>query len=305
MTELIALFLFVLALYMFPHLRNIVLHPFKSTWYALIDLYARVRYMKKNECPFFGKIIAFCSDNDQVFGCGKTLSSVWKIVRLYRRYNNKKVWDKEQKKFVKQHIKILSNVHFKPFKKFFGLIKVNIEYEYLSDCQQIVEFHNKLNATDVGIVFIDEASTQFNSRNFKTNISTTLLNSMLTCRHRKFGMILTAQRFNQIDALIRQITSEVHMCSKLWRSEVVKIVSAYDLEYVTNLQYIKSRLYRYFVPNWLYRAYDTSAIVEDIKRKQESGELLSDAEVLELQGTDNGTYFNAGTTRKFRKLVKG
>lgn len=294
MIVFIVLFIFIMILFYKPHLRNIVLHPCRSLYYGTIDIYNYIRYKKYNECKFYGKIIAFCSASSEVFGCGKTLTAVYKVICIYKQYNNKLVYDKEHSKFVKQRIRILSNIELK-----------TIDYEPLNNTQQIIKFHESLGTCDVGIVFIDETSSLFNSRDFKTNISPDLLKSMCTCRHTHFGMIFTAPRFNQIDALMRQICSEVHMCSKSWRSEVVRIVDAYELEYCTNLKYIESTLYRYFVPNWLYESYDTDDIVNDIKKQHASGEHLSDDEVLQLQGDDKGTYFNVGGTRKFKKLLKG
>lgn len=303
MLYLIVMFFLVMVLIYFPHIRNVVLHPFLSFRYFIMDFFCYFRYKKYNNCKFYGKIIAYCSDNSHVFGCGKTLTAVYEVIRQYIKYDGKKVWDKEQKRFVKQNIKILSNVHFKPYKKLFKSIIIN--YEFLTNADQITNLYKSLGPCDVGIVVVDETSSLWNSRNFKDNFSPDMIKSMSTCRHTHFGMILTAPRFNQIDALMRQICSEVHMCSKMWRSEVVKVVSAYEMEYVTNLKYIKSYMYRYFIKNSLYNAYDTDAMVEELERQVKSGERLSSEEILEAQGTDKGTYFNVGGTRKFKKLLKG
>ncbi len=312
MIYIIVLFFFIVLLVKFPHFRNIALHPFSSTFYAIKDFINYIRYKKYNECNFFGEIIAFCSDNSQVFGCGKTLTAVNKVVSEYLRYNGRKVWNKIEKKFDTQHIRILTNVHFRTIRRFklqikpFRLFKEDeIEYEWLQSADQIGTFYKSLGPCDVGILLIDETSSLFNSRNFKDNFSPDQIKAMSTCRHTHFGMILTAPRFNQIDALMRQICSQVHMCSKFWRSQVVNVCSGYELEYMTNLQYIHSSLYCYFVKDWLYNAYDTDAQVEELDKQIKAGDRLSPEEILEAQGNDNGTFFNVGGTRKFKKVLKG
>lgn len=295
---------FIIMLMVFkPHIRNLVLHPFSTIYYACKDTFNYFRYKKYNECKFYGEIIAFCSNNSKVFGCGKTLTAVNKVISEYIKFHNKLVWNKHEKKFDRQHIRILSNVHFLPVKKLFKTIV--IEYDFLTKSEQISEFYKSLGPCDVGIVLIDETSSLFNSRNFKDNFSPDQIKAMSTCRHTHFGMILTAPRFNQIDALMRQICSEVHMCQKWWRSQVVNVASGYDVEYLTNLQYVQSSLYSYFVKDWLYNSYDTDAMVDELDRQVKAGERLSSDEILESQGHDKGSYFNVGGTRKFKKVLEG
>lgn len=239
---------------------------------ACVDTYKYIRYKRWNECKAFGTIDVFASWSDKVFGCGKTLNAVDYVVNLYNRYNGKQVYNFKIKQWEVQTIKIVSNVDLKiPFTK-------------LVSTDDIVNCHKDLSEMSVCIVLIDEASTEFNSRNFKTNISTTLLNSMLTCRHHKFGMILTAQRFSHIDALIRQICSRVALCRKIWRFQMLYTCSAWDLENTSNIQMVKHFKSCWFIRDIHFACYDTSATVDEIKRRQANGELLSDSEVLALQG---------------------
>lgn len=264
--------IFIVLMVCFPLIRCFIGNIYLVLYNAFVDTYKYIRYKRWNECKNYGTIDVFASYSDKVFGCGKTLNGVKYVQSVYERYNGKKVYNFKQKKWEIQTIKIVSNVDLK------------IPYTKLVSTDDIINCHKDLNESSVCIVFIDEASTEFNSRNFKTNISSTLLNSMLTCRHHKFGMILTAQRFNHIDALIRQITCRVALCRKIWRFQMLYTCSAWDLENASNIDMVKHSKSCWFVQNKHYNAYDTSAIVDEIKRRQANGDLLSDSEVLALQG---------------------
>lgn len=272
---------------MFPPVR-VVLFKFPSVLcYAISDIYKYFRYRKWNECKVYGKINVYTG----LFGRGKTLSSVHYIVGIFNKYNGKKVWSEKDKCFKVQTIRIISNVD------------LNIPYIKLDNTQQIVNATEGLNDVSVAIVFIDEASTQFNSRNFKNNISSTLLNALLTCRHHKFGMILSSQRFLHIDALIRQICDRAIECKKIWRFQMLYECSAWDLENCTNINLVKHITRCWFVRNKDFNAYDTYANVDSIKRMQANGELLTDDEVLALRGQINTSEYNVNS-RKMKKLLK-
>lgn len=257
-----------------PYVSVFLYHPFLFFKNVFFDLKKYIKYRKWRECKEYGRIRMYTG----LFGKGKTLSAVHYVRNIYNKYNGKNVY--VDGKWQIQYIGIISNV------KLF-----DVPYVPLTSTEDIVNCHNGFNAATVCIVLIDEASTQFNSRNFKTNISSTLLNSMLTCRHHKFGMVLTAQRYMHVDALIRQITSDVYECDKLWRGMVQRRCSAWDLENATDIKLVKYKYCSFFITDSDYNAYDTSAIVDDIKRKQKNGELLTDSEVLSQQGNTDGNLY--------------
>lgn len=284
----------VALLVIFPHLRIIVLNPIKTIVHSIKDFYLYVRYRKWNICKAYGFIDMYCSDTSKVFGNGKTCSGTYACLEISRMYNDKKVYDFDKKEWVKQRVFIMSNVY----------IDVP-NYIHLKNAVQITEFHQYQKSTDVLIVFVDECGILFNSRNYKENIGADLLNSMLTCRKKKFGMILTAQRFNQVDALIRQLTSRVIMCDKWWRAVVLRVFNGYDMEYCTNPDLLTHRTTGYFATNKLFNAYDTNQGVEDLRKKVQAGEMLTDYEILESQGYDNGSIENVRSgNRKFKKRWK-
>ena len=284
--------LFVFALVAFPHFRNIVFHPLLVFYYAPKDLYKYLKYRRWRECNEYGSINMYCSNIRKVFGNGKTLSGVNYIRNVYKKYNGKMIYDFDNNEWIEQKIVILSNVMLK-----------DISYIHLYNSDQIVNRHEVMQKGEVLLVFIDEAGIIFNSRNFQDNIGQDLLNAMLTCRKKKFGMFFTAQRFNQVDALIRQLTSWVFMAEKMWRSVVLRRFSGYDMEYCTNPQYISSDVFTYFATDALFRSYDTNQGVEDLKKAKKNGAMLSNKEILENQGNTTSDINNARLNKRYYKKV--
>lgn len=89
----------------------------------------------------------------------------------------------------------------------------------------------------------DEFSVQMNSRNFngggktasgkviEKNISPLFLNALLTSRHALIhGFYLTSQRFGHMDALLRQVSSYVIECKKMWRIQKNTYYDAWEYE---------------------------------------------------------------------------
>ena len=123
-----------------------------------------------------------------------------------------------------------------------------------------------------------------NSRNFKTNIDPLFLNTILTCRHYYISLYYTAQRFGHVDALLRQVTSYVIDCDKLWRFQRLKLFDAWDLENATSTKLVTPMSRRcWFVRNRDYNAYDTLACVGNLKKSMKAGDMMSEDEILKLQ----------------------
>ena len=134
--------------------------------YGIMDIYRFFRYKKYNECRDYGKVITICASGTKVFGSGKTLSGVHALRYVYEKYDGLEVWNPTEKKFVVQHIHIISNVEL-----------TDIPFTFFENEQQLIEVEQP--EMDVTIFFLDEASSIWNSRNFKDNISTDLLTSLL------------------------------------------------------------------------------------------------------------------------------
>lgn len=214
---------FVLFINVVPF-RVAVCHPVSTTYYGIRDMYYYIKHKNWNVCQT-GKLIAYTA----LFGKGKTLSVVHYVVSLYERYNNKMIYDRDRKKFVRQKIHVISNVD------------LNIPFEKFVSLEQIVRVAEKFREIDIEndtltctIVLGDEFSVQMNSREFKKNIDPLFLNTLLTCRHHHISLIYDAQRFNHVDALLRQVTSYVVECKKVWRFMVQYQYDAYELENASN-----------------------------------------------------------------------
>lgn len=278
----------VVILLCFPFFRFLLTHFLQIFIGVFPDFFRYIRYRRWNECPSFGRIVAYTG----LFGQGKTKECVRFITRQYERYHGKMVYDFDREKWVQQTINVYSNVD------------LTIPYIKLTSLQQLVDCQH----TDFGTVnlfLIDEASVVFNSREFKNNFSTPALNTILTSRHHKIGIYLTSQRFGHMDALLRQVTSAVYECSyfKPLRIQRIKVFDAWEVENCSNLLMIKPlRVMYHYTTDQDYLNYDTNAMVEDINKKCESGDFVSDVEIVERQG--NGSSDVNMVTSPRRKLKK-
>jgi len=214
-----------------------------------------------------------------LFGKGKTLSAVHKVVSLYKRYNDRKIYDFYRMKWVTQKIHIISNV------------SLTIPYEDFVSMAQIVAVADRMRSVDdkndtltCTIVLGDEFSVQLNSRSFKSNIDPLFLNTLLTCRHHHISLIYTSQRFNHVDALLRQVTSYVYTCNKIWRIMVHEQYDAFDLENASDPTLIKpKRRFGWFIKDAAFNAYDTLACVGNLTKSCKEGDMLTEEQILDLQ----------------------
>lgn len=268
------LIVIVFACIMSVCVRVILTHPVSIVYYGVKDIYKYFRFYRWNECST-GTISCYVG----LFGKGKTLSAVHKVVNLYKRYNNKKIYDFNRKKWVTQKVHIISNV------------SLAIPYEDFVSMAQIVAVADRMRAIDeqndtltCTIVLGDEFSVQLNSRSFKSNIDPLFLNTLLTCRHHHISLIYTSQRFNHVDALLRQVTSYVYTCNKVWRIMVHEQYDAFELENASDPTLIKpKRRFGWFIKDAAFNAYDTLACVGNLAKSCKEGDMLSEEQILDLQ----------------------
>lgn len=252
-------------------IRTIILHPLKTAYYAPLDLYHYIRYRLYNEMAT-GKLICYTA----LFGGGKTLSCVHYIIHLYDRYNNKKIYDINRKKWVTQKVHIISNVDInRPFEKFTSLSQV------VRVAEKFKEIDEKNDTRTCTIVLGDEFSVQMNSRSFKTNIDPLFLNTLLTCRHHHIMLVYNAQRFQHVDKLLRDVTTYVIECQKIWRVCIQKTYDAFVLENCTDPTTIKPQARRgWFIQNKDFSAYDTLACVGNLIHAVNMGDMESEIEII-------------------------
>lgn len=288
--------LFVFACIFVP-IRIVLMHPVKTFHYLILDLYHYFHYREYNRYDG-GALNCYFAH----FGGGKTLSVVQYVSALYSRYNNKKVWDRGRRKFVLQKVHIISNVHLS-----------NVPYEELSSLSQIVccAWRNKKidednNTRTIVLVLLDEASSQLNSRNFKTNIDADFLNTLITSRHFNMSLFYTSQKFKLVDALLRSVTQRCIWCHKIWRIMVQYYYDADEMEYSSDPTLVKPIVKTgFFITDKQYNAYDTLATVEKLKKSVDEGEMMSEQEILAMRGQlnpDNDAINSP--SKKLKKRIK-
>lgn len=275
----------------FPALRCALFHPLKLIRFGSVDLFNYIKYQGWNNCPA-GELVAYTG----LFGKGKTLSAVHKVVSMYHQYNGKQIYDRDRKAWVIQRIKVLSNV------------ALQIPYDDFVSLQQVVhcaekngEYDKEHDTLTVTLVLGDEFSVQMNSRNFKGNIDPLFLNTLLTCRHYHISLYYTAQRFGHVDALLRQVTSSVIECNKLWRFQRQAIYDAWEMENATNSNLLTPLARKcWFVTNKDYNAYNTLACVGNLQKSFKAGDMMSEEEILALRRNEQQTNME-GVVKPSRK----
>lgn len=275
-----AMLIFMYALVRFPALREALFHPVKVVKNCAVDIYKYFKYKKYNEAPF-GYIRCYCAKSGKAFGAGKTLMATHDIVELFERYDGKPVWCERRKKFVTQRINILSNValatvpyvHFESLAQFVALSE---------NIQRIDDENDTLTVT---IALIDEASSQLNSRAFKSNFNAEFIQSLLTSRHFRASLLLTSQTFDMVDKLMRSCVSSVYVMNKIWRFQRYDIYDPRDME-KAGTETALQPMYRgcWFIENKAFENYDTYETVKTLQKAFESGDMLSDEEILTLRG---------------------
>lgn len=298
---IVIIFFAIVLLVKFPELRILLKHPFLSVYYGCRDLIQYIRHKEWNMMNT-GDIVCYCSPN---FGGGKTLSTVAYIRALYIRYHDKPVFDKERGKFVTQKIIIYSNVDF-----------TDIPYIKLESMAQISSLAKNGHAYDQDndvltqiIILIDEAMSELNSRSFKDNFNSVLLKDLVTIRHNRMSIFLTAQDFSKIDTLLRSTCTKVIYAFKTWRLVVHRYYDPKQLDIAGSYLMIEPlHTGGFFATDKHYHAYDTYAIVENLQKKFTSEDIMSEKEILErlqpLYAAPQVLNPSKGFIRSARKLSR-
>ena len=296
---MIKLFLFIGFCFLFAYsevFRLIVLHPISTPYYFVKDVYL---YFKHRKYDIYDGGLLNCYFAH--FGGGKTLSVTHYVCILFHRYNNKLVYDRGRKKFVRQKVHIISNVHLN-----------GVPYEELVSLSQVVccawknkKIDEKQDTRTVVLVLLDEASSQLNSREFKTNINADFLNTLITSRHFHMSIYYTSQKFKLVDALLRSVTQKAISCQKVWRFMVQNYYDADEIEYAVNPTIVQPyRRTGFFIKDKDYNAYDTLATVEKLQKSVDANDMMSEKEILEMRGTMNPDVDVVTPSRKFLRRRK-
>lgn len=189
-----------------------------------------------------------------------------------------------------------------------------IPYVHLESLAQIVavsdankRFDDEHDTLTCTVVCMDELSVQMNSRSFKDNIDAYFLNTLMCCRHYHISFYGSAQRFAHVDKLMRDVTMSVIQCRKVWRFQLNTYYDAWEMENATNPEMIKPLARRcWFVRNSDYAAYDTLAVVQNLQKKYNSGDILSETEILANQSpTAPNMDAVSNVSRRYLRRQKG
>lgn len=286
MKVIIVLVIIVAVVIYLPIVPFCIRHFYHIVTNGAVDIYNYFKHKEYNRCHFYGRIYMITAYRNKVFGSGKTLDMTMIARYVYNKYDGLPVWNNDKQAFVAQHIHLISNVDL-----------LDVPYTPFISAEQLKNVEQE--EDDITIFVFDEVGAVWNSRNYKDNISTELLKRLLQVRKNKIGILCTAQRFKFVDALLRQITCSLYCVNKTWRILSVREYDAVSFENCDNIDMIKPLSLSYkFVFNKDYVAYDTSALVEDLKKK----DMLTDSEILAAQGViEPNIDFATGIKKRYRK----
>jgi hypothetical protein len=257
MKMILALF-FIFVFLTVPFVRFVCANIHNIAFYSPKDIYDYFKYKKYNLCPAYGYIRIF----NGYFGSGKSLSAVQEVISMYKHYNGLEIFDENLNSFIKQKITIISNL------KLYGVPYIAFDSE-----QQFVEYETE--PGEVVIFLIDEIGTVWNNRDFK-NFNPDVFNNIVQSRKRKMSIYGTLPVFQGTDISIRRYTSDVIFCEKHWRFIKQRTFDPNDIENCSNINMVQPLRLKYlFVKDIYYNQYDTTELVDKLKRDMQDGKLMT------------------------------
>ncbi len=140
----------------FPTFRCALCHLPSTIRYGVVDLIQYYKHKEFNSCHT-GELVAYTG----LFGKGKTLSAVHRVVSAYHQYDGKRVWCPRRRKMVTQRVKVISNVSLSiPYEEFISLEQVVL------DAERKQAYDDENDTLTVTLVLGDEFCFQMNSRIF-------------------------------------------------------------------------------------------------------------------------------------------
>lgn len=242
---------------------------------GVVDLFLYIKYKKWREAKT-GDFTAIDAFDSVCFGSGKTLSGVKFLSDIVKKYEGKKVF--HDGKWKTQKIHILTNLTLNESFPSCDVI-------FLSNMNQILHnierFNSDKDVLHKSFTLIDECQVSLHCRGFKNNLNPQLLKSLTECRHYNLSIFYTCPRFKQVDLLLRQSTSLVCHCKKIWRFQYNSYFLATDLDQEgSDPKKLKPKKRTgFFVLNRHYGYYNTHEIVEEIKK----GDYIPESEIVALQ----------------------
>ncbi|MCX7748835.1 MAG: hypothetical protein N2645_18395 [Clostridia bacterium] len=250
-----------------------------------------------------------------MFGSGKTSTMVRDAYMTAKRYpqvtiltNMKLFFNDPQKTILSEIVRFLNDKlpeKYTPYVKF-GLLPLMFYKPGLNNnILPLTDYKDIVTSPPNTLILLDELSSVFNSRDWKKQgIPAPLLGVLLQVRKERKMLMATAQRFIHVDALLRQITFTVRVCSCMaGRWNWVNVYDGWEYE---NQNPVKPatllRLYAFIQGNSIRNLYDTYEMVQKIK----TAEYMTDEEILEKQGAgsvNNVTVMVQEGKKKRKKLL--
>ena len=97
-------------------------------------------------------------------------------------------------------------------------------------------------------------------------------------------------------------------CHKVWRFQLWASYDAWEMENATNAEMIKPlRKGLWFVLDRDYKAYDTLAVVDNLQKKFEEGDILPESEIISNQAPAGplGLEVESKPTNKAKRRMSG
>lgn len=169
-----------------------------------------------------------------------------------------------------------------------------------------------LNAPDNTIVLIDEIGTIFNSRDFMGNkencLPKALFQHLCQCRHRFMMIMGTVQRWGFLDKQLRDITSDVTICSTFAPHPFSRMVTnrcysaeEYDLFYQSPLRPLQPLSTEVWIQTDFFRnLYDTKEMVSTMLTQK----YISDEEIARNRAFEDIGLLPPPTDKKTEKQYK-
>lgn len=218
--------------------RNFLFHLAEFLYWKFRDLAYFIRHRKDRKLHLYG-IWLFCG----LYGQGKTMALTEYLTRMKRRYKDK--------------------------------IYVCTNYGFKDEDFALTDWHDLLKEYDKPVIFgYDEIQNEFNSRDYK-NFPYELV-KLLTQNRKGNGkqIVGTAQRFNRVDKVIRELSSHVIECRTFWGRWTS--TRKYDIEdyeqYLSTVDVIRKhkihkRRYSFIQSDSLRDSYDSFQMLESAKNK--------------------------------------
>lgn len=292
-----------------PVFRCFLMNIFKYIYNRLVDIYKYIRYKKYNEAKQLNMMI-FVANPKTAFGSGKTLMMTKFFYNYYKKYNDKKIYVKND---VGDYVpKIQKLVCFS------NLDIEGIPVIWFDSLEMIEEWKDKKSELEKDnpdsvfklIILTDELGAVLNSRSFKSNITNSNINTILQQRHLDVCLwVSSSQRFNFVDALYRNSIDKCITCKLCGildfkkRFLLTESYLAQDIENIGSTSDIKIKPIKrkcFYIVDSDYTRYDTKHMITDLIHKQKTGDLISDEDYLKSIQLDNQAI-NIKVSKKKKK----